>query len=137
MDVVLLIGRILFVAIFVVGGIGHLTNRKAMAEYARALGAPGGEFGVVVSGLVILVGGIMVAAGIWGDLGAILLFAFLVPTTLFMHRFWKIDDPQMQQMDQVMFFKNVSLMGGALVLFWAFNQLDLPLTVTSSLISKL
>ena len=137
MDVVLLIGRILFVAIFVVGGIGHLTNRKAMAEYARALGAPGGEFGVVVSGLVILVGGIMVAAGIWGDLGAILLFAFLVPTTLFMHRFWKIDDPQMQQMDQVMFFKNVSLMGGALVLFWAFNQLDLPLTVTDSLIGKL
>ena len=137
MDVVLLIGRILFAAIFIASGIGHLANRKAMAEYARALGAPGGEFGVVVSGLVILVGGIMVAAGIWGDLGAILLFAFLVPTTLLMHRFWKIEDPQMQQMDQVMFFKNVSLIGGSVILFWAFNQLELPLTVTNSLINKL
>jgi len=137
MDVVLLIGRILFAAIFIVGGIGHLANRKAMAGYAQSMGVPAAELGTVVSGLVILGGGIMVAAGIWGDLGAILLFAFLTPTTLLMHRFWKIDDPQMQQMDQVMFFKNISLMGGALVLFWAFNQLDLPLTVTNSLIEKL
>ena len=137
MDVVLLIGRILFAAIFIVGGIGHLANRKAMAGYAQSMGVPAAELGTVVSGLVILGGGIMVAAGIWGDLGAILLFAFLIPTTLLMHRFWKIDDPQMQQVDQVMFFKNISLMGGALVLFWAFNQLDLPLTVTNSLIEKL
>ncbi|MFM8526654.1 MAG: hypothetical protein ACKOBH_00820 [bacterium] len=43
----------------------------------------------------------------------------------------------MQQVDQVMFFKNVSLAGGALVLFWAFNQLDLPLTVTNSLIERI
>lgn len=137
MDVVLLIGRILFAAIFIVGGIGHLANRKAMAGYAQSMGVPAAELGTVVSGLVILGGGIMVAAGIWGDLGAILLFAFLIPTTLLMHRFWKIDDPQMQQVDQVMFFKNISLMGGALILFWAFNQLDLPLTVTNSLIEKL
>jgi uncharacterized membrane protein YphA (DoxX/SURF4 family) len=137
MDVVLLIGRILFAAIFIVGGIGHLANRKAMAGYAQSMGIPAAEPATVVSGLMILAGGVMVAAGIWGDLGAILLLAFLVPTTLLMHRFWKIDDPQMQQMDQVMFFKNVSLIGGAIVLFWAFNQLDLPLTVTNSLISKL
>lgn len=137
MDVVLLIGRILFAAIFIASGIGHLANRKAMAGYAQSMGVPAAELGTVVSGLMILAGGIMVAAGIWGDLGAILLFAFLVPTTLLMHRFWKIDDPQMQQLDQVNFFKNVSLTGGAIVLFWAFNQLDLPLTVTDSLISKL
>jgi uncharacterized membrane protein YphA (DoxX/SURF4 family) len=108
-----------------------------MAGYAQSMGIPAAELGTVVSGLIILAGGIMVAAGIWGDLGAILLFAFLVPTTLLMHRFWKVDDPQMQQVDQVMFFKNISLAGGAIVLFWAFNQLDLPLTVTDSLISKL
>lgn len=137
MDVVLLIGRILFAAIFVVSGIGHLANRKAMAEYSKAVGAPGGELGVVVSGLAILAGGIMVAAGIWGDLGALLLVAFLVPTTAIMHRFWKQTDPQMAQVEQVMFLKNVSLIGGAVVLFWAFNQLELPLTITNSLISKL
>lgn len=137
MDVVLLVGRILFATIFVMSGIGHLANRKAMADYARSVGAPGGEAGVVVSGLMILAGGVMVAAGIWGDLGALLLVAFLIPTTALMHRFWKHTDPQMAQTEQVMFLKNISLIGGALVLFWAFNQLDLPLTVTSSLIERL
>jgi len=136
-DVVLLIGRILFAAIFIVGGIGHFANRKAMAGYAESMGIPAAGAGVLLSGAMILAGGIMVAAGIWGDLGAILLLVFLVPTTLSMHRFWKLDDPQMQQVDQVMFFKNVSLAGGALVLFWAFNQLDLPLTVTNSLIDRI
>jgi putative oxidoreductase len=54
-----------------------------------------------------------------------------------MHGFWKFDDPQTKQVEQVMFFKNISLAGGALVLFWAFNQLDLPLTVTNSLIDRI
>ncbi len=122
---------------FIVGGIGHFANRKAMAGYAESMGVPGAGAGVLISGAVILAGGIMVAAGIWGDLGAILLFAFLVPTTLLMHGFWKFDDPQTKQVEQVMFFKNISLAGGALVLFWAFNQLDLPLTVTNSLIDRI
>jgi uncharacterized membrane protein YphA (DoxX/SURF4 family) len=35
----------------------------------------------------------MVAAGVYADLGALLLAAFLVPTTLLAHGFWKLTDP--------------------------------------------
>ena len=79
----------------------------------------------------------MVALGIWGDVGALIVAAFLVGMTPIMHAFWKIDDPQMQQMQMAMFMKNVSMLGGALILFWIFNQVQgaAPLTLTDPLFS--
>ena len=56
----------------------------------------------------------MVALGVYGDLGALLIFATLIPITFFMHAYWKESDAQAKQADQVMFNKNLGLMGGAL-----------------------
>jgi putative oxidoreductase len=39
--------------------------------------------------------------------------------TLAMHKFWAISDPMMASMQQVMFFKNVSLIGAALYFVYA------------------
>jgi putative oxidoreductase len=33
-----------------------------------------------------------------------------------MHKFWTIGDPMMAQMQQIMFLKNVSMLGGALLI---------------------
>jgi len=41
-----------------------------------------------------------------------------------MHAFWREREPQMRQTQMVMFMKNVSMLGGALVLFYLFNQLQ-------------
>jgi putative oxidoreductase len=41
---------------------------------------------------------------------------FLVPVTLMMHRFWATTDPMMASIQQVMFMKNLSMLGGALLL---------------------
>lgn len=116
MDVAVLIGRLLFSAIFISSGVNHLTKRKHMAEYAGAMGVPMANAAVVISGLMILAGGAMVALGVWGDLGAVLILAFVVPTTAVMHGFWKFDDDQMRQQQQIHFMKNVAMTGGALVL---------------------
>jgi len=73
MDVIALIGRILFALIFLGSGTtGHIGQRKSMAQYASSQGVPAAEALVVLSGLQIAVGGLMVALGIWGDLGALL-----------------------------------------------------------------
>ena len=104
MDIVFLVARILFALIFIASGFAHFTNRKAMTEYAAAVGAPAPGPGVLISGLMILAGGLMIVLGIWGDLGALLLVAFLLPTTFIMHAFWKMDaeqDPQMAQLEQM------------------------------------
>lgn len=125
MEVVFLIGRIMFALIFIASGIAHLQNREAMGQYAAAKGAPGGENGVVASGVMILVGGVLVLLGLWPDVGALLIFAFLLPAAYYMHDFWNVDDPQQQQVEQAMFFKNVSMAGGALIiiyLYWALGD---------------
>lgn len=42
---------------------------------------------------------------------------FLIPVTFIMHAFWGIEDPMQSQMQMVMFLKNISMLGGALMFF--------------------
>lgn len=132
MDLVLLVGRILFVALFLASALGHLTQSKAMGAYAGTKGVPSPVLATQVSGVLILLGGISVLLGLWGDLGSLFLVIFLLPTALLMHSFWKESEPMAKQMEMVQFNKDVALAGGALVLFWAFLQ-DPGLTITQSL----
>ncbi|HVR24710.1 MAG TPA: DoxX family protein [Candidatus Polarisedimenticolia bacterium] len=45
-----------------------------------------------------------------------LIVMFLVGVTPMMHSFWTVTDPMMYQMQMVMFMKNGSMFGGALVI---------------------
>jgi putative oxidoreductase len=136
MDVIALIGRILFALIFLGSGtIGHIGQRKSMAQYASSQGVPAAEALVVWSGVLILVGGLMVALGVWGDLGALLLLVFVVPAALLIHAFWKVEDPMQRANQQAHFMKNLALAGGSIMAFVLFAGLgdDLGLTVTGPL----
>lgn len=134
MDVVLLIGRILFAAIFFISALGHFKQTDGMAQYAQAKGVPNARQGVLVSGAIALAGSIMIVLGLWTDLGALLLIVFLLPVTFMMHPFWKVSDPQARQAEQINFHKNISLLGGAVILFWlAHEGVHLPLSLTDSL----
>ncbi|WP_419703562.1 DoxX family protein [Promicromonospora sp. NFX87] len=134
MDVVLLIGRVLFVALFLGSAVGHLTQTDAMAGYAASRGVKMARPATVVSGVMMVLGGLSVLLGVWGDLGALLLFLFLVPTAFLMHGFWRETDPTARQTEMVQFNKDVALAGAALAFFWAFSQ-DPGLTITGPLFS--
>lgn len=135
MDVLVLIGRILFAALFLASAAGHLTRTKAMAGYAASRGVPAAVPATIGSGLLILVGGLSVLLGIWADLGALLLAVFLVPTAVLMHAFWKENDPQARQMEMVQFQKDLALAGAALMLLALISHAgpDLGLTITGPL----
>ncbi|WP_067697693.1 DoxX family protein [Nocardia jejuensis] len=137
MDVLVLIGRILFVALFLSSAVGHLTQTEAMAQYAQFKGVPAPKAAVFASGLLLAVGGLSVLLGIWADLGALLLFVFLLPTAFLMHAFWKETDPQAKQTEMISFNKDLALAGAALMLFAFFAYVggDLGLTVTGPLFS--
>jgi putative oxidoreductase len=123
MDVVLLIGRILFAAVFVVSGSAiHLIKWRDGVAYARASNVPAPELLVPVSGLMAVGGGSLVALGLWADLGALLIAAFVFPVAVGMHAFWRIDDPMQRANQQAHFMKNVSMGGAALALFALFQQ---------------
>jgi uncharacterized membrane protein YphA (DoxX/SURF4 family) len=123
MDWVLLVARIMFVATFVQAGLMfHVGQRRMAAEYARSQGAPLPELGVPLSGIAIAVAGILVALGLWVDLAALVLAANVLVFAYWMHAFWKLDDPQMRANQQAHFMKNIAMAGGALALFYLFNQ---------------
>ncbi len=134
MDILVLIGRILFSVLFLTSAVGHLTQSKAMAEYAASKGVPVPQLSVVVSGVVLVVGALSVLFGVWADLGALLLVFFLVPTAALMHNFWSESDAQAKQTEMVQFNKDIALAGAALMLFAFFAHTgDLGLTITGPL----
>src|SRR5215207_23575 len=113
MDVVLLVGRVLFGALFVASSIGHLTQTKAMAGYAASRGVPMATAATLLTGVQILLGGASVILGVWGDLGSLLLVVFLAGTAVLMHQFWRESEPMNRQMEMVQFNKDVALAGAA------------------------
>lgn len=135
MDVVALIGRIMFVALFLGSGFGHLTQTEAMAGYAASRGVPQPKLATLGSGVLIIVGGLMVLLGLWLDLGALLLAIFIIPTAILMHGFWKETDPQTRQMEMIQFLKDLALGGAALLVLalYAGYGADLGLTITGPL----
>ena len=137
MDVLFLIGRILFGMLFVSSGLTAHMGRQGV-EYAKAYGAPAPQLMVPLSGVVIIAGGAMVVLGIWGDLGALLVGAFVASIAPIMHAFWKEQDPQMKAIQQAQFGKNLALAGAALFLFYAYNQLqgDAGLSITDPLFNR-
>jgi uncharacterized membrane protein YphA (DoxX/SURF4 family) len=134
MDVLVLIGRIMFSLVFIGSALGHLTLTDAMAAFAESRGVPSARPSVQGSGVVILVGGLMVLLGVWADLGALLLFAFLIVTAFMMHAFWR-EEGEARAQSQVQFLKDIALAGAALALFAFIVDAgeDLGLTLTGPL----
>jgi putative oxidoreductase len=123
MDVVLLVGRILFVLIFIMSGLTfHIMGRAMAVGYARSAGAPFPALTVPLTGLAIAGAGILVVLGIWVDLAALVLAANVFAFAFFIHAFWKVEDPQQRQMEQTQFMKDSALGGAALILFYLFQQ---------------
>jgi len=112
MKPIALVGRILFALLFIVAALGHF--KPDTVAYAAASGVPLANLLVPASGLLAIAGALSVATGYRARWGAAALVAFLVPVTLTMHKFWAVSDPMMAQLQQIMFMKNVSLIGAAL-----------------------
>src|SRR5262245_24556794 len=110
------IGRVLFSAIFLMAGSGHFSAQTI--AYAAHEGVPLAAVLVPLSGVLALVGGLSVALGYRARWGAVILIAFLVPVTFGMHRLWAVSDPMFQQLQMVMFMKNVAMTGAALLIGW-------------------
>jgi putative oxidoreductase len=107
------VGRVLLSAIFILASFGHFS--AGTVQYAASQGVPLPSVAVPLSGVLALLGGLSVALGYRAKIGAWLLVLFLAPVTLMMHRFWGVADPMMAQMQQIMFMKNMAILGAALL----------------------
>lgn len=108
------LGRALYSAIFIMSLLGHFSPQAI--GYAAQSGVPAAGLLVPLSGVIAGVGGLSILLGYRAKLGAWLIVLFLVPVTVMMHNFWAVTDPMTAQMQQAMFMKNLSMLGGALLI---------------------
>lgn len=94
MDVGVLVGRILFTLIFTRPTIGPLTKTDAMAAYTQSKRLPQPRLPAVGSRAYILIAAPMSVLGVWANLAALALVAFLLPTAFIFHAFWQVTNSQ-------------------------------------------
>jgi uncharacterized membrane protein YphA (DoxX/SURF4 family) len=121
MGFVILIGRVLWSAIFLGSAMGHLTQTDAMAGYAQSKRVPNPRFAVQATGAFLVLSALMAVLGVFADLAFLLQAIYLIAVAVLMHDFWRAGDEQSQMMEMVQFNKNLSLAGAALARFALFS----------------
>ena len=106
---VVVLGRFLFALIFLMPGANHFN--KQTVGYAASQGVPLASTAVPLAGVLAIAGGLSILLGYRTKLGAWLIVLFLVPV-----KFWTVQDPMMAQVQMIMFMKNISTLGGALLI---------------------
>lgn len=96
-------------------------------------GVPLASIAVPLSGLISLLGGVSIAFGYKAKLGAWVIVMFLLPVTITMHNFWSVTDPHIALIQQIMFMKNLTIIGAALLIAYFGSG---PLSLDSKLKNK-
>jgi len=107
----LLIGRLLVAAVFLVAGIRKIMFFAGTVGYFTKLGFPAPEAMAVLAIIVELGGGALLVLGWQTRRIAWLLVLFVAIATAMAHRFWEVDAAQYaNQMNH--FLKNAAIIGG-------------------------
>lgn len=107
------LGRIFLSAIFLLSGVSKITDIEGTKGYMASRNMPEAYIGILLIGAIAfeLAGGAAVLIGFQTRLGAALLILFLIPTTLIFHNWWTFP-PEEQQLQMIMFLKNLAIFGG-------------------------
>lgn len=116
--------RLLVAAVFLLNGFGIIDQSIPARELAEH-GAPVALVPVIMwSGRVLeIVAGLALVLGIFPQLAAVALVAFLIPATFVSHAFWQSWGTPAFMLQLINFFKNVAICGG---LFFLAATLDQP-----------
>lgn len=127
-ETLFVIGRIIFGLTLTFFGLNHFMNLDQMKGYAEFKGVPAPALAVIGTGLLLIIGGISIGAGIYPIVGIISLAVFFIGVTPKMHDFWNADDEN-QQNEMILFLKNMALLGATLIFAITLN-IDWPGALT-------
>jgi|SRR5690606_33585649 len=103
------IGRIFLAAIFIMSGLGKITNYAGTQGYMEAMGVPGVMLPLVIA--LEVLGGIAILIGFKARFVAFLMAGFSIVSAILFHADFG-DQTQM-----TMFMKNIAIGGGFLMIF--------------------
>ena len=133
---IVLAGRILFAVFFAWNaGVGHIRRSRMMEDYARSARFPVAAVAGWPAGLWLITGGLLIALGVWPDVGALMIAAFVIPAAFWFHKFWSIEDQTQKMMQTQLFWRNMIALGASIAMFGMFVTLGegLRFTVTAPL----
>jgi len=105
-----LLARVLLGLIFVMSGMSKITGFEGTQQYMASHGIPLTTVFLAGAIVVEILGGLSIILGLWARAGAAALVLFLIPATLIFHTEFG------QRTQMIMFLKNLSIMGGLLLL---------------------
>lgn len=115
-DVLLLAGRIALGAIFVKSGIQKLMTLGVFAASLAGRGLPQSSMWALIGATVECIGGILIVTGLKTRFASVLMILFVIVATGIAHRYWEFADAA-RRAQESQFFKNLSIIGGFLLLF--------------------
>ncbi|HVH29578.1 MAG TPA: DoxX family membrane protein [Vicinamibacterales bacterium] len=122
MEYVFLLARILFGGFWLIYAFKNLRNASMMEGYVASKGVPAAKVAILVSGVLLFLGGLSMLLGLYPTWGSVCLTLFLVPATLIMHNFWADKDPSARMSNLINFHKNTALLGA----LWMINMVPQP-----------
>ncbi|MDD1016802.1 DoxX family protein [Pseudomonas rubra] len=114
-DVIILLARILLMILFVMSGWSKLTGFEGTVGYLASLGAPAPTVAAAVAVIMEFFVAILLILGFYTRPLAFLFALFVIGTALIGHPFWTMVEPA-KAANTVQFFKNMSIVGGLLLL---------------------
>jgi putative oxidoreductase len=112
----LLVGRILLGWVFFYSGYTKLMNIAGTTGYFTSLKMPAAGLWAWIAGIAEFAMGAALIVGVATRYAAVVVFIFVLIATALAHRYWEYPAAQVQgQFNN--FLKNLSIMGGALLLF--------------------
>ena len=115
-DALILLARLLLAALFPIFGWRKLKDFSGTVSQMRQLKAPMPVLAAGIATFMELPVSFAIAVGAFTRHLALLMFLYTLGTALIGHRFWEIKGAErVDSMDS--FFKNLSIMGGFLLLF--------------------
>ena len=111
-----LLGRLLVGAYFIMSGLNHFKYLEMFTGYAQSKGVKMAKPMVILSGLMMVLGGLGILLGVKVVCSILLLSLFLFTAAFKMHRFWEVSDHGARIGEEINFKKNLALMGALLML---------------------
>jgi putative oxidoreductase len=123
-------GRAFLGALFFISGINKILGFSYVAGWMSSSGVPAASVLLAITIVIEVAGGLMLITGFRPRLAAIVIALFLIPVTIVFHAFWSADAANFQN-QLTAFLKNLSILGGMLLVIEREQSAERPQAVTS------
>ena len=110
-----LIGRLLLAVLFLPAGLAKLSGFEGTVGYIASVGLPLPSVAAAVAVALEILGSLALIIGFQTRIVAAVLAVFTLVASIFFHVFWSAA-PDQAFVQQLLFFKNIGVIGGLLVL---------------------